>query len=55
MKSLDENLYWIANWFVSHATTKKELKLGTIDNPGWCLTVAMEGIEIKKKIKQYNC
>lgn len=49
----DENLIWLLNWFFQQCDGDWEhgngIQIGTLDNPGWYLTVCIEGTECEGK------
>lgn len=49
----DDNLNWILNWFYKHCDGEWEhtngIQIGTLDNPGWYLTISIKDTEYEKK------
>jgi hypothetical protein len=48
---LDENLLWLVNWFDSQCDKNWErlfgIKIHTIDNPGWAISISIQETELK--------
>lgn len=49
----DNNLIWLLNWFERQCDGDWEhsngVRIGTLDNPGWCLTVSLYETECQSK------
>jgi hypothetical protein len=49
----DANFLWLLNWYQDHCNRDwehgKGIHIGTIDNPGWSLSVEIEDTEIENK------
>lgn len=50
---LEEDLLWLLNWFDSHCCDRWEslfgIKIHTIDNPGWAITISIQETELENK------
>lgn len=53
---LDEDLFWLINWFDSQCEGYWErlfgIKIQTIDNPGWAITISIQETELENKSLQ---
>lgn len=49
----DDNLIWLMQWYRNHCNGDWEhgsgVHIGTIDNPGWSLSVNLEDTELEMK------
>jgi hypothetical protein len=49
----DSNLIWLLNWFHEQCDGDWEhgngIRIGTLDNPGWYLTISITGTECETK------
>lgn len=52
----DSNFIWLLKWYRDHCNGDWEhgsgIHIGTIDNPGWSITINLEGTELENKFFQ---
>ena len=49
-----DNFNWLINWFQKHCDGDWEhtygISIGTLDNPGWRISISLEETELEEKI-----
>ena len=50
-ENINDNFLWLLNWYQSHCDGDwehdKRIHIGTLDNPGWSITVNIEDTELE--------